>query len=376
MKLTMMRIVPMTVGALMCVLLTVWALPSRAASDALKSEAKQSTTVKTAAVANSKVQGSVDRRPSGDQVLVRVNGVDITRRQLDRHVDMMVALLKNRRKNTPPELVVRFKKKNLRALSNELFQRTVIKTCLANSNVTVTADAKKAVERECLRNFGRKKQTLDELRAIISKAGFGKEFEEGMSFDVRFRSFITTVHSNVYYVSQERLDKVRAGMLAYNQRADATNRLTLARAEGVLKRIRAGEDFKKLADAFSEDAEKKPGGDLGDCDESDFPEEKHIWRKLWSMKAGEVTDVLEMEEGYVIFKVVRRNTVEQSQTGGESLTLARIFFRQAYRYPSQSDDELRVDVEREVHEKLYADIYRAFRAQSQVIYPNGHVKAK
>ena len=316
------------------------------------------------------------QKPSGDQVLVRVNGVDITRRQLDRYVDMMVALLKNKRKSTPPELIAKFKKKNLRTLSNELFQRTVIRTCLANSNVTVIAAAKQAVERECLKNFGKRKQTLDELKAFVAKAGFGKDFEEGMAFDLRLKSFIMTVHSNVYYVSQQRLEKVKADMAAYNRRADATNRLTLARAEGVLKRIRAGEDFGKLADAFSEDTEKKAGGDLGDCDETDFPEEKHIWRKLWAMKAGAVTDVLETDEGYVIIKVVRRNTVEQSQTGGESLTLARIFFRQAYKFPPQSDDELRVDVEQEIREKLFADVYRAFRAQSKVIYPNGQVKAK
>ena len=313
-----------------------------------------------------------------DFVLVRVNGVDITRSQLDRHVDMMVALLKNRRKNTPPDVIAKFRRKNRKPLSDEIYQRTVIRTCLAASNVTITAQAKAAVERECLRNFGKRKQSMDELKAYVAKAGFAKEFNANIDFDVRLRSFLTTVYSNEYYVSQADLEKVKANLAAFNKRADATNALVKVRAAAILKRARAGEDFGKLADAHTEDPdlEKKNGGAMGDCDESDFPDEKHVWRTLSELPVGGISDLMQLEDGYAIFKVIKRNTVAESETGDASLTLARIFFRRAYKFPDQTDDELRVDVEREKRNELMSKVYKAFRAQSKVSYPNGQIKAK
>lgn len=316
-------------------------------------------------------------KPSPDQILVRINGVDITRGQLDRHVDMMVELLKNKRKTFTPQDIARFKRKNLKPLSDELFMRTVISTCLASSNITASAEARAEVERESARTFGKRGQKFADVKAYIEKAGFGEEFERGIDFDARLRTFEMTVRSNEYYVTEAYLDKVKASLAAYNERAEATNRLTRAKATAVLERARKGEDFAKLADEFNEEAEedRKPGGEMGDCDESDFPTDVHVWRKLARMKAGEITDVLETEEGYEIFKVLRRNSAEESQTGGESLALAHIFFRRAMTFPPQSDEELREDVEQEVREKLPAKIFKEFRAQSEISYPNGRISA-
>ena len=317
--------------------------------------------------------------PPANQVLVQVNGVDITRGALNRYMDMMVALLKNKRRNTPPDIEAKFRKKKLAPLSNELYRRAVFSTCLAHSNITVSAAIRKEVESDCLKGYGRPKQTFEQLKAVVAKAGFAKEFEDNINFDARLRTFVTTVYSNRYYVSDAEIKKVKDGVIAFNKRAELTNQVTLAQAKAVLKQAREGADFAKLAAKYSyfdDDEERKKGGDLGDCDESDFADEKHIWLKLLTISPGSVTDVLETEDGYAIFKVVRKNKPEESQTGGESLRLWKILFRRAFQFPPQSDDEVRVDVEREVREKLLMDIYKAFRAQSKVIYPNGHIKAQ
>ena len=115
---------------------------------------------------------------------------------------------------------------------------------------------------------------------------------------------------------------------------------------------------------------------MGDCDESDFSDDKHVWRAISELPAGSVSDVLDTDDGYAIFKVVRRNTVEESETGDASLTRARIFFRRAYVFPPQADADLRDDVEQELRAKLLTDVYKAFREQSRIVYPNGPVKAK
>ena len=310
---------------------------------------------------------------SKSQVLVKVNGVEITRGDVDRYVDMMAELLKNKRKNTTPQVVASFKKKNLKPLSDELYQRTLIDTCLAKSNLVVSADVRAEVEKESIRAFGKRGQTFADLKALMEKAGFGKDFEKNIDFDARLRTFETTVRSNEYYASEAYLAKVKADVADYNARATATNNLAKARAAAVLERARKGEDFAKLADEFTEEPaeDRQPGGDMGDCDESDFPSDPHVWRALSDLEEGGISEVLQTETGYEIFKVVRKNTPEESQTGGPSLLLSHIFFRRAFLFPPQSDEEFKADVEQEMREELLGKIFREFRAQSDVIHTNG-----
>ena len=310
--------------------------------------------------------------------IVTVNGITITRGDVDRYVEMMAQLLKHKRRSTTPKVLENFKKKNLKPLSDELYQRTLIASCLAKSNIVVSAEIRAQVEKESVRSFGKRGQTFADLKEYMDKAGFGADFEKNIDFDARLRTFETTVRSNEYYASEAYLDKVRADVAAYNAIATATNALAKAKARKVMERARSGEDFAKLVEEFTEEPEdeREPGGEMGDCDESDFPADPHVWRALSGMNAGEVSDVLETETGFEVFKVIRRNTPEESQTGGESLLLAHVFFRRAYLFPPQSDEEFKADVEQEMREKLLANIFKEFRAQSEVVYHNGPAKAK
>ena len=304
------------------------------------------------------------------EILVHVNGVDITRSQLERYLDMMVVFLKNNKKNVSAEQIVKFKKRNLRSFSNNLYHRTVISTCLSHSNIVELAEARTAVEKEYLQKFGKRRQTFMELEKVVSDAGFKKEFDDNLSYDIRFESFVRTVYSNDFYVTQKKVDQVRANLNAYNKRANATNEVTIALAKSLIERIKNGEDFSKLADTYSVDDDKKAGGDLGECDESDFTDEPYIWRILSKMKDGDISEMMETDEGYAIYKVVQHKTAAQSLTGDPALVLARIFLRRAYVFPDQTNEELWSDVEKETRAKLFSDIYKKFRAQSTVIYPN------
>ena len=308
-------------------------------------------------------------------VLVHVNGTDITRAQLERYSDMMVAFLKNSKKNVSAELVAKFRKRNLKPFSDNLYRRRVISTCLAHSNIVELAEARAAVEKEYLQKFGKRKQTFAELQKVIEDAGFKKEFHDNFTYDVRFESFIRTVYSNDFYITQEKVDQVRTNLNAYNKRASATNEVNVALAKSLLERLKKGEDFAKLADVYSADEDKNAGGDLGECDESDFVEEPYIWRMLTKMKDGDVSEMIETEEGYAIYKVVQHKTAEQSLTGDPALVVSRIFLRRAYIFPEQTNEELWSDVEKETRTKLYSNIYKKFRAQSTVSYPNRPIRA-
>lgn len=308
-------------------------------------------------------------------VIVRVNGVDITKGMIDRQAELMTVLLKNKSKTITPVKLRKFKKENYRRFSNELFMRTMIDSCLASSNIVVSEEMKTSVEKAFALRYGAsREQKLETIKEIVAKAGYLKELETQLAFEAKYRTFLTTVCSNRYYVTDEQVAKVKKDVQEYNARSNATNEFNFAEAKKMSAKAKeAGVDFAKLADQYSQDPEKKPGGYLGESDESDYADEPHVWRAVSRLKAGGVTEALELENGYGVFKVISIKSAEESTTGAVAYELARIFYRKAYVFPAQTDAEFRADVEGELREKLNKDLIRAFRKQSKVERPNGNV---
>lgn len=309
-----------------------------------------------------------------NRVLVRVNGIDITRAKLDRHVDFMVVLLKNKNPKVTPEKVKSFKARNLKRFSNELLLKTMLTTCLAESNVIVSAEMRQNIERDFAKNYGKKKQSYAQIRDVVEHAGFSRELEESLAFESRFKTFVTTIYSNRYYVTDAQVKKYRERVENFNKVAMATNEVNRALAQKALARVNSGENFAKLADELSQDPEKQPGGLVGQCDEHDFEDAKQVWMAVSSLKVGGVTGVIDLEDGFAIYRVNARKSAEESESGAEALELSRIFFRRAFMFPAQSDEDFRADIEKELRATLFNDIVKAFRAQSKVEYPEGITK--
>lgn len=75
-----------------------------------------------------------------------------------------------------------------------------------------------------------------------------------------------------------------------------------ARAEAVLKKAKAGQDFSKLARENSEEeASKSRGGDLGYTPQNRRP--AVFDQTVFALEEGQVSDVVETPQGYYIFKV-------------------------------------------------------------------------
>jgi peptidyl-prolyl cis-trans isomerase C len=69
----------------------------------------------------------------------------------------------------------------------------------------------------------------------------------------------------------------------------------------ILKRIQKGEDFAVLAKSFSQDASAAQGGDLGTIQKGRMP--KALDDAAFSLKPGEVSNVVETEVGFHLIKV-------------------------------------------------------------------------
>ncbi|GAC1398874.1 MAG: peptidylprolyl isomerase [Pyrinomonadaceae bacterium] len=94
------------------------------------------------------------------------------------------------------------------------------------------------------------------------------------------------------------------------------------KAEDVLKRAKAGEDFAKLAGEFSDDpGSKVQGGDLGFFGSNRMVPE--FEKAAFALKPGEISDIVETKFGYHIIKVEERKTDKDASGNPEEQIHAR-----------------------------------------------------
>jgi peptidyl-prolyl cis-trans isomerase SurA len=83
---------------------------------------------------------------------------------------------------------------------------------------------------------------------------------------------------------------------------EATRQAAEAKANDLLKQIHDGASFEDIAKKYSDGPSAADGGNLGTFERGKLA--KSIEDQTFAMKAGEVTNVIQTKQGYVILKVV------------------------------------------------------------------------
>ncbi|HJQ32625.1 MAG TPA: peptidylprolyl isomerase [Pyrinomonadaceae bacterium] len=145
-----------------------------------------------------------------------------------------------------------------------------------------------------------------------------------------------------------------------------------AKIEGLLARARAGEDFAKLADEFTEDPSGKGrGGDLGWFGRGQMV--KPFEDAAFALKPGEVSGVVESQFGFHIIKLEER----RGEGGAEEVHARHILLRfnhapQKPNSPPMSPrEQARAAVEEEKRERLLEEIVARRRVQVAEDYTVG-----
>jgi peptidyl-prolyl cis-trans isomerase SurA len=102
-----------------------------------------------------------------------------------------------------------------------------------------------------------------------------------------------------------------------NLRSDKAQNMEQAKAKiaAIEARLRQGEDFAMLAQAYSEDPDTAPnGGDLGIIQESQLEQASvEIRRVIMELNPGEISGILESPEGFRILKLISREPAGQRE---------------------------------------------------------------
>ena len=131
-----------------------------------------------------------------------------------------------------------------------------------------------------------------------------------------------------------------------------------AKAEEVLKRIRGGEDFAKLALEFGSDGTREKGGDLGWFG----PGQMHpdFEKATYALKPGEVSDLVQTPYGLHIIKLEERKTETVDGKPKEMVHARHILFRDPNSnplgQPQTPADKAKMAIEKEKGDKLLEEI--------------------
>ena len=168
------------------------------------------------------------------------------------------------------------------------------------------------------------------------------------------------------YAKEQLVDKMKAtdaeidAYIAKHPELDPTK--AREQAEAILKRVRAGEDFSKLAGEYSSDpGSKTKGGDLGWFGRTQMV--KPFADAAFNLQPGQVSDIVETDFGYHIIKVEDRGMKPGQDGQPEEQVHARHILigkgsQQANPFapPQAPRDQARAAVEEEKQKKIIDEI--------------------
>ena len=254
-------------------------------------------------------------------VLAKGKGFEVNSKQLDEAFLNFRTAAASRGQSPPPE------EKRLE-VEKKLLDRLIVVEVLKRKAIEADKAKGKAASDKLLGDFLKQAGSIEGFRRQVQAMGmtpeaFTEQFtdraivEEVVNREVRATIPITPEQVQKFYDENpkrfEQPETVRAAhillttveLASKQELAPDKQKAQRALIEALLKRVRAGEDFGKLAKEFSQDpGSKERGGEYV------FPRGQMAFEfetAAFSMSVGQISDVVTTKFGYHIIKVLERN---------------------------------------------------------------------
>ncbi len=192
--------------------------------------------------------------------------------------------------------------------------------------------------------------------------------------DVTNQALILTVRDDQFgdglKITDADIQAARERVERYNQMCDATNALVIARGQEICRRLKAGEDFGKLADAFTEESGVAHGF-WGEFVRGEIDDAK-VQHAAFTLPVGAVSDPIDTDEGLVIIKVLDRQGVDSpAATQQLVVKLGRILLQLGESRNLPDDQKLKQELEQARLAELQGEWFKELKAKVRIEYPNG-----
>ena len=315
-----------------------------------------------------------------NDVLVQVGDRKLTKREIDRLVDLRLRTLRFSLPADRRDQMVNRMSVQVPLLVNAapaFRAQTAMLNWAKTNNVTVTEEDIRTFEMAFMRNC---RYIGNNFSSFLNQ--FTKDEQKTIHERIRVEAICENVKQRFLRdhpdaVKPTNTSEFMTFLTNYNHAAEATNALVWAKATNLWNEAKKGADFAKLAGENTEDLSHPEGGAWGTFRLSDLADDGLLDQVVAALKVGEVSAPVEADNGLNVIKLLavsdeRGNPVDDASRRVTSrYTLSRIFLRLPEIYEIPSEEEATKAIRRKAEDDAFLKFVNGLMAVDGVLYPNG-----
>lgn len=197
-------------------------------------------------------------------------------------------------------------------VQNLFLRNYVIDRDITNNKIEISEDDKKKAVEEAVQNIGGQANYENYLKILATSK---EDFEANILADLKFKKH-QEWYTNTNKAKDEEVSKYYEENKASLEYVSAKHILVEdeAKANEVVAKLKAGEDFKKVSDQYSTDqAAKANGGELGKVTSQGF--DVDFVKAAFALKIGEVSEPIKTQFGYHIVVISEKKVGKEALSG-------------------------------------------------------------